>query len=248
MLRYFLRLGTSGFGGPIAVVGYMQRDLVEQRGWIAKDDFLNGVALGQTMPGPLAAQVAMWAGYLRRGALGAAATAAAFIIPSFLMVTAVAVLYVHYAGLRVVQSLFYGIAPAVMAIIAIAAYKLVRLTDGSDWRAWAMSAVVFTVTALTGQEPIYLIIGVGLLMILLDARPALRLPRRPPGPGTGQGPPVHGGVPLAWAALGAAAGGGVLVSLGFFFLKTGALVFGSGLAIRGEPSRHLTATTPSPAR
>jgi chromate transporter len=92
MLRYFLWLGTSGFGGPIAVVGYMQRDLVEQRGWIAKDDFLNGVALGQTMPGPLAAQVAMWAGYLRRGALGAAATAAAFIIPSFLMVTAVAVL------------------------------------------------------------------------------------------------------------------------------------------------------------
>jgi len=135
VLRYFLRLGTSGFGGPIAVVGYMQRDLVEQRGWIAKEDFLNGVALGQTMPGPLAAQVAMWAGYLRRGALGAAATAAAFIIPSFLMVTAVAVLYVHYAGLRVVQSLFYGIAPAVMAIIAIAAYKLVRLTDGTDWRA-----------------------------------------------------------------------------------------------------------------
>jgi len=98
VLRYFLRLGTSGFGGPIAVVGYMQRDLVEQRGWIAKDDFLNGVALGQTMPGPLAAQVAMWVGYLRRGTLGAAATAAAFIIPSFVMVTAVAVLYVHDAG------------------------------------------------------------------------------------------------------------------------------------------------------
>ncbi len=230
VLRYFLRLGTSGFGGPIAVVGYMQRDLVEQRGWIAKDDFLNGVALGQTMPGPLAAQVAMWAGYLRRGALGAAATAAAFIIPSFLMVTAVAVLYVHYAGLRVVQSLFYGIAPAVMAIIAIAAYKLIRLTDGTDWRAWAISAVVFTVTATTGQEPIYLIIGAGLLMIILDARPRRWLPRRtPPSPGTS--PSVHGAVPLAWAALGAAAGGGVLVSLGLFFLKTGALVFGSGLAI-----------------
>jgi chromate transporter len=188
------------------------------------------VALGQTMPGPLAAQVAMWAGYLRRGALGAAATAAAFIIPSFLMVTAVAALYVHYSGLPAVQSLFYGIAPAVMAIIAIAAYKLVRLTDGKDWRAWAVSAVVFTVTALTGQEPIYLIIGAGLLMILLDARPRLRLPRRkPPGPGGS----IHGmtGLPLAAAALGAAAGGGVLVSLGLFFLKTGALVFGSGLAI-----------------
>ena len=180
VLRYFLRLGTSGFGGPIAVVGYMQRDLVEQRGWIAKQDFLDGVALGQTMPGPLAAQVAMWAGYLRRGTLGAAATAAAFIVPSFGMVTAVTALYVHYAGLRAVQSLFYGIAPAVMAIIAIAAYKLVRLTDGTNRRAWSVSAVVFTVTALTGQEPIYLIIGAGLLMIMLDAGPVLRLPRRKP--------------------------------------------------------------------
>lgn len=183
LLRYFLRLATTGFGGPIVVVGYMQRDLVEQRGWIGKQGFLNGVALGQTMPGPLAAQVAMWAGYLRRGALGATATAAVFIIPSFLMVTAVATLYVHYAGLPAVQSLFYGIAPAVMAIMAIAAWKLVRLTDGRDWRAWAISAVVFAVTALTGQEPVYLIVGAGLLMIALDARPALRLPRRkPPAP------------------------------------------------------------------
>ena len=148
-LLYFLRLGTFGFGGPIALAGYMQRDLVEQRGWIAKQDFLNGIALGRTMPGPLAAQVAMWAGYLRRGALGAAATAAAFIIPSFLMVTAVAVLYVHYSGPRVVRSLFYG-----------------------------------TVTAATGQELIYLIIGAGLLMITLDARPRLRRPR----PGLGSAP------------------------------------------------------------
>lgn len=95
VLRYFLRLGTLGFGGPIAVVGYMQRDLVEQRGWISKQDFLGGVALGQTMPGPLAAQVAMWVGYLKRGAPGAAATALAFIAPSFLMVFTVAAVYAH---------------------------------------------------------------------------------------------------------------------------------------------------------
>jgi chromate transporter len=110
-LRYFLRLGTLGFGGPIAVVGYMQRDLVEQRGWISKQDFLDGVALGQTMPGPLAAQVAMWVGYLKRGSVGAAATALAFIAPSFLMVFTVAAVYAHYSGLAIVQSLFYGIAP-----------------------------------------------------------------------------------------------------------------------------------------
>ncbi|AJC60704.1 chromate transporter [Streptomyces sp. 769] len=190
MLRYFLRLGTLGFGGPIAVVGYMQRDLVETRGWIAEQDFLNDVALGQTMPGPLAAQVAMWVGYLRRGVLGAAATALAFIAPSFLMVTGVAAVYAHYAGRSAVQALFYGIAPAVMAIIAIAAYKLVRLTDGKDRRAWAISAAVFSVTALTGREPIYLIVGAGLLMIALDARPHLRLPRRrTPPPGKGAWPP-----------------------------------------------------------
>src|SRR2546429_7069933 len=106
------------------------------------------------------------------------------------MVTAVAVLYVHYAGLRVVQSLFYGIAPAVMAIIAIAACKLVRLTDGTDWRAWAVSAGGFTVTAITGQEPIYPIIGAGLLMIAPDARPPLRRPRPKPPPGPK--PPLPG--------------------------------------------------------
>jgi chromate transporter len=233
-VRYFLRLGTLGFGGPIAVVGYMQRDLVERRGWIAKQDFLDGVALGQTMPGPLAAQVAMWAGYLKRGAPGAAATALAFIAPSFLMVTAVAAVYAHYAGLSIVQSLFYGIAPAVMAIITIAAYKLVRLTDGRDWRAWAISAVVFAVTASTGREPIYLIVGAGLLLILLDARPAWRLPRRKP-PAAASRPAVSRNglvlLPLPATTLPGAAAGGTLAALGWFFLKAGALIFGSGLAI-----------------
>ena len=227
VLRYFLRLGTIGFGGPIAVVGYMQRDLVEQRKWFAKQDFLDGVALGQTMPGPLAAQVAMWVGYLRRGALGALATAVAFIMPSFLMVTVVAALYAHYSGLSVVQSLFYGIAPAVMAIIAIAAYKLVKLTDGKDKRAWAISILVFAVTALTGSEPIYLIVGAGLLLILLDARPRIRRP-------SNTAPDTLAsiiGLPLASAPLGTLRSGGTLISVGLFFLKTGALVFGSGLAI-----------------
>ncbi|EST35089.1 chromate efflux transporter [Streptomyces roseochromogenus] len=232
VLRYFLRLGTFGFGGPIAVVGYMQRDLVEKRGWMAKQEFLNGVALGQTMPGPLAAQVAMWVGYLKRGALGAAATALAFIAPSFLIVTGVAAVYAHYAGLSAVQALFYGIAPAVMAIITIAAYKLVHLTDGKDWRAWAISAVVFAVTALSGREPIYLIVGAGLLMITLDARPHLRLPRRRiPDPGKDKAVRGIAAWPLASTTLGTLASGGTLASLGLFFLKTGALVFGSGLAI-----------------
>src|SRR5881628_4059039 len=111
LVRYFVGLGTWGFGGPIATVGYMQRDLVERRGWLKRDDFLDGVALGQTMPGPLAAQVVMWCGYLEAGALGALATALPFIVPSFALVLAVAFFYVRYRGLEVVQALFYGIGP-----------------------------------------------------------------------------------------------------------------------------------------
>jgi chromate transporter len=240
VLRYFVRLGTVGFGGPIATVGYMQRDLVEHRGWIDRRDFLDGVALGQTMPGPLAAQVAMWVGYLRKGATGALAVALAFIAPSFLLVVAVGALYSRYSGLPVVASLFYGIAPAVMAIITIAAVKLVKLTDRRDWRLWAISATVFGLTAATGSEPILVILGAGLLMITLDARPRLRCPRRrstpvnPEQDPTGDQPPRRSaGVPFAVpvGALGAIAGGSTLVALGLFFLKTGTVVFGSGLAI-----------------
>ena len=170
-LRYFVGLGSWGFGGPIATVGYMQRDLVEGREWLDRQEFLDGVALGQTMPGPLAAQVSMWVGYLVSGAGGALAVAAAFILPSFLFVLGVAALYAHYQGLAVVQSLFYGIAPAVMAIIAIAAYKLARLTDGTDRRLWVLTVVIGVVTALTGAEIALLFIGAGLLMIVLDAPP-----------------------------------------------------------------------------
>ncbi len=169
-LRYFLGLGTWGFGGPIASVGYMQRDLVERRGWLTEAEFLDGVALGQAMPGPLAAQVVMWVGSLRKGWAGALA-AAAFITPSFLLVLAVAVIYARYSGLAIVQSLFYGIAPAVMAIIAIAAWKLARLTNRRDTRLWAISAVLAVVTAVSGAEIAVLFIAAGLLMIALDAPP-----------------------------------------------------------------------------
>ncbi|OBI85890.1 chromate efflux transporter [Mycobacterium sp. 1245805.9] len=229
ILAYFLKLGAIGFGGPIATVGYMQRDLVEQRQWINRQDFLDGVALGQTMPGPLAAQVAMWVGYLRRGALGAAAVAGAFVAPSFAIVVAVAAVYSHYSGSHVVQALFYGIAPAVMAIITIAAIKLIKLTDGRDWRLWSISAAVFALTALTGSEPVLVIVGAGLLMILLDARPRIRLRRKPPEDVAGTGDNARP-VPL-FIGLGTLAGGGTLASLALFFLKTGAIVFGSGLAI-----------------
>ncbi len=223
LLGYFLGLGTWGFGGPIATVGYMQRDLVERRGWLDRQDFLNGVALGQTMPGPLAAQVAMWVGYLERGPLGALAVCVPFIAPSFLLVLAVAIVYVRYQGLAVVQSLFYGIAPAVMAIIAIAAVKLARLTNQRDPRLWGISVVLAAVTALTGAEIAWLFLAAGLLMIALEAPPRWR--HHPPAAMLLVAQAGQDG----W--LVAAAPAGTQVALGVFFLKAGAFIFGSGLAI-----------------
>jgi chromate transporter len=228
-LGYFLGLGTWGFGGPIASVGYMQRDLVERRGWLSREDFIDGVALGQTMPGPLAAQVVMWLGFLRAGTVGALATSAVFIAPSFVLVLAVAIAYVHYQGLAVVQALFAGIAPAVMAIIAVAAYKLARLTNLRDARLWTISAGLAVVTAATGAEIAVLFIAAGLLMVVWDAPP--RWLRR-----SGRGTPSVAGLfpglgPLAGKGLALALSGGTLLALGWFFLKAGAFIFGSGLAI-----------------
>jgi chromate transporter len=221
LLIYFLELGTLGFGGPIATVGYMQRDLVEERGWLSRQDLLDGIALGQSMPGPLAAQVAMWVGYLRRGAVGALATAAAFVLPSFVLVVTIGFLYVRFEGLPFVRSIFYGVAPAVIAIVALSALKLARLTDSRDVRLWTISAVVMVITAVTGTEVALLFVAAGLLILAWDAPP--RWLRRPSAlgllgmPFTGIG---HSGV-----------ASGVLLSLFLFFLKAGAFIFGSGLAI-----------------
>jgi chromate transporter len=221
LLRYFLWLGTFGFGGPIATVGYMQRDLVEERRWLERRDFLDGVALGQTMPGPLAAQVVMWVGYLRAGAPGALATALPFILPSFVVVLAVAVLYVRYQGLDWVQALFYGIAPGVMAIIAVAAVKLGRLTNGADLRLWVISAITLVVTAVTGAEIALLFLAAGLVMMLWEAPP--RQWRRGANPSAV--------VPLVQMMATVSLPTETYIALALFFLKAGAFIFGSGLAI-----------------
>ena len=220
-LRYFLHLGTFGFGGPIATVGYMQRDLVEQRRWIAERDFLDGIALGQTMPGPLAAQVVMWVGYLRARAVGALVTAVAFILPSFVIVLTVAYFYVRYQGLSWVQALFYGIAPGVMAIIGVAAYKLARTTNKKDPKLWAVSGALFMITAVTETEIAYLFVGAGLVVMLIEAPPAFLFRR------------LRNPILLAvgHSFLFGAATLATNVSLFLFFLKAGAFIFGSGLAI-----------------
>lgn len=235
LIKYFLRLGALGWGGPIAVVGYMQRDLVDKRGWFSSEDFLDGVTLSQIMPGPLAAQVAVWVGFLKRGARGGLLTAAAFIGPSFLFVLIIAVLYNQFDGLPLVVSMFEGITPVVMGIMTVTCYKLLKFTDRADWRAWTISAVVFVASVGTGSEPIYLIIAAGLLMIAVDARPKAGWWRRRPArslslPSTNTGSRTRA-LAMPMLALGPVASGGKLVSLGLFFLKAGAVTFGFGLAI-----------------
>ena len=139
---YFLWLGTVGFGGPIALAGHMQQDLVVSRGWVRKEDYLEGLALAQLAPGPLAAQFAIYLGYVRAGMLGATAVGVAFVLPSFLMVLALSAAYVRFGGLPWMQGMFYGIGAAVIGIIARSAFKMTKLTIGKDKLLWGIFAVL----------------------------------------------------------------------------------------------------------
>lgn len=222
LVAYFLRLGTFGFGGPIALAGYMQKDLVEERRWFSKQDYLEGLAFSQLSPGPLAAQLAMYLGWLRAGSLGATIAGIAFILPSFLMVLALAALYVHFGSLPWIQGMFYGVGAAVVAIIVRSAIKLIRTTVGNDWLLWTIFAVLAVTTAWTKSEIVWLFVLCGFLAMMIKAPPALPVKATPL-----MSLNLH---PLLTGIHGVAAAATV-GALVFFFLKAGAFVFGSGLAI-----------------
>jgi chromate transporter len=156
LAAYFLRLGTTGFGGPIALVGYMQRDLVEERGWVSNDDYLQGLAFSQLSPGPLAAQLANYLGWVHSGIPGATLTGIAFVLPSFLMVLALAAVYVHFGQLAWIQGMFYGIGAAVSAVIFRSAWKLVQRTLAADYVLWILFTVSAITTLWTGSEIVWL--------------------------------------------------------------------------------------------
>src|SRR2546430_11442348 len=177
LLLYFLRLGTAGFGGPIALVGYMQRDLVEKRRWISKQDYVEGLALAQLAPGPLAAQLAIYLGYVRGSVPGATAVGVAFVLPSFLMVLALSAAYVRFGGLAWMQGMFYGIGAAVIGIITRSAFKLTKLTLGKDKLLWGIFAVLAISTAWTSQEIIWLFLLAGVVALLVKSFP-IRAPAR----------------------------------------------------------------------
>src|SRR5437867_133952 len=168
---YFLWLGTVGFGGPIALAGHMQQDLVDDRGWVRKEDYLEGLALAQLAPGPLAAQLAIYLGYLRAGVFGATAVGVAFVLPSFLMVLGLSAAYVRFGGLPWMQGMFYGIGAAVIGIIARSAFKLTKLTLGKDKLLWGIFAALAISTAWTSREIVWLFLLSGLLALLVKPLP-----------------------------------------------------------------------------
>src|ERR1700687_776044 len=168
---YFLWLGTVGFGGPIALAGHMQQDLVDSRGWLRKEDYLEGLALAQLAPGPLAAQLAIYLGYIRAGLLGATAVGVAVVLPSFLRVLGLSAAYVRFGGLPCMQGMFYGIGAAVIGIIARSAVKLTRLTLGKDKLLWGIFAVLAVSTAWTSREIIWLFLLAGVVTVAVKAYP-----------------------------------------------------------------------------
>src|SRR5579885_3261165 len=221
LVFYFLRLGTMGFGGPVALVGYMHRDLVDERKWISNDDYKDGLALAQLAPGPLAAQLGIYLGYVDYGIFGATLTGLAFVLPSFLMVVALGFAYKLYGGLSWMQAVFYGVGASFIGIIAHSAYKLTQKTIGKDQLLWLIYVIAAIVTIATETESVLLFLGAGILTWLIKTPPKFT---RSVG---GLIPP-----PLLSFFLGSPpADNGTLLRIVGFFAKAGAMVFGSGLAI-----------------
>jgi len=223
LVLYMLRLGTFGFGGPVALVGYMRRDLVEARGWISEADYKEGLALSQLAPGPLAAQLGIYLGFVHYRLRGATLAGVAFVLPSFLMVLALGWAYQHFGGLAWMQAVFYGVGAAVIGIIAMSAQKLTVKSVRKDKLLWAIYLVLAAVTTITESEMALLFVGSGVLVWFLRAPPKWFSKGK-----------VHA---IAIAEFLAASGwfagpdAAMLGQIGWYFTKAGAFVFGSGLAI-----------------
>jgi chromate transporter len=218
LLAYFIRLGTVGFGGPIALASRMNKDLVDERGWLSKQDYLEGLAFSQLSPGPLAAQLAMYIGWLKSGPVGAALSGVALIAPSFCMAIALAIAYAKFGRLPLIQEMFYGVGAAVIAIIALGAYRLARRVLDGEWFLGALCAATAIATVWTGAEIVWLLVLCGLASLLVKFPPSsLRAG-------------AHMG---AWWLTGVRGVTSLsnLGTLALFFVKAGAFSFGSGLAI-----------------
>src|SRR6187549_2871229 len=218
LIVYFLKLGTWGFGGPVALVGYMHRDLVVNKKWISDDDYKEGLALSQLAPGPLAAQLSIYIGYVHYKIVGATLAGIAFVLPSFLMVIGIGYAYVSFGGLPWVQAVFYGVGSAVIGIIALGSYKLTTKSIGKDKLLWIIFAVLAVTTFITEQEILWLILLAGVVVWFRNSPPRWL--------GT-----TNGLLPVMFVQLQPVASESILWQIGWFFTEAGAFVFGSGLAI-----------------
>src|SRR5215469_8726672 len=219
LVRYYLRLGLLGFGGPVALVGQMEREMVGERKWLTKEEMREGIAVCQSLPGPLAIQVGIWISYIRGGFWGAWAGGWAFILPNFIIVSAVGALYVRLSGLPVLTAIFYGVSPAVIALIVHSCYRLAKL-GMEDWLQWAIAGACFVVTVALRAEVAALFIASGLVGILYYGS---FFRRRAALPSTTAVVAVGAGIKLGSVPM--------LGKLLLFFLKAGSLTFGSGLVI-----------------
>src|SRR5467141_2370068 len=219
LVWYYLRLGTLGFGGPVALCGQMEKELVQERRWLSKEEMRDGIAVCQSLPGPLAIQVGIFISYLRGGFWGAVAGGWAFILPNFIIVCALGALYVHFSGLPILTAIFYGVSPAVIALILHSCYRLAKL-GMEDWLQWAIAAVCLAVTVILQAEVALLFIGSGIVGILYYGSLFKRTP-----------PALSVTVAPVLAQLAPTASGSILGKLLLFFLKAGSLTFGSGLVI-----------------
>src|SRR5262250_2774761 len=221
LVLYYLRLGAIGFGGPVALCGQMEKELVQEKHWVTKDEMREGIAVCQSMPGPLAIQVGIYISYLRGGFWGAWAGGWAFILPNFVIVASLGALYTHFGGLSPVTAIFYGVAPAVIALILSSCYSLAKL-GMEDWLQWVIAAVCFAVTIAVQAEVALLFIASGIVGVAYY--------------GTlfrgGQAPalPLLAAAPLS-VGVAQSASSSILGKLLGFFLKAGSLTFGSGLVI-----------------
>lgn len=221
LVRYMLGLGTWGFGGPVALAGFMYRDLVERRRWVSEAEYKEGMALAQLMPGPLAAQLAIYLGYVHHRVLGATLVGIAFVLPSFFMVVAIGAAYRVYGGISWMQAVFYGVGASVIGIIAMSAYKLTTKNIGKDMLLWAIFLVSAAVTVITKSEVIWLFLGSGVLVWLLRAPPKW----------FSRGQVNSVAAPLAGFFAFDALDWHKLGQIGAYFAYAGSFVFGSGLAI-----------------
>lgn len=219
LIIYFLKLGTWGFGGPVALVGYMHRDLVDAKKWISEEDYKEGLALSQLAPGPLAAQLSIYIGYVHYKIVGATLAGLAFVLPSFIMVLGIGYAYVEFGGLPWMQAIFYGVGAAVIGIIAIGSYKLTTKSIGKDYLLWAIFIVLGITTFLTEEENIWLILAAGIIYWFVKAPPSFLRAASIVS------------LPVLIQPLPAISTSNKLYQIAIFFTEAGAFVFGSGLAI-----------------